>query len=270
MCHYLPSNVSISLSLSCTIFLFYSLNHPALSLTCTMGWLRSVRSIKLQVSFAGYRLFYRALLQKRPMILSIQLTKSTPYLSLLLSESSCTFTTAQICRKHQTSALYLFCIINMINLVESLFGNFSIVLCTHSHLKKFRFSLSMIFFLSLSLRFSFCLSHPLSVSLFLFSLTLPVSFPPASLSLSLSLSLSVSLLSSFFLFLSLPSFPLSLSLLFLPLPLLSLSLSLSLSRSLSLALSRSLSFSVSLSLSLACSMTLARSLLEHYHRAQTC
>jgi len=32
------------------------------------GWLRSVGSIKLQVSFAGYRLFYRALLQKRPII----------------------------------------------------------------------------------------------------------------------------------------------------------------------------------------------------------
>ena len=43
-----------------------------------MGWLRSVGSIKLQVSFAEYRLFYRALLQKRPIILSILLTKATP------------------------------------------------------------------------------------------------------------------------------------------------------------------------------------------------
>jgi len=33
-----------------------------------MGWLRSVGSIKLQVSFAEYCLFYRALLQKRLMI----------------------------------------------------------------------------------------------------------------------------------------------------------------------------------------------------------
>jgi len=34
--------------------------------TCThMGWLRSVGSIELYVSFAEYRLFYRALLQKR-------------------------------------------------------------------------------------------------------------------------------------------------------------------------------------------------------------
>jgi len=36
--------------------------------TMYMGWLRSVGSIKLQVSFAEYRLFYRALLQKRPVI----------------------------------------------------------------------------------------------------------------------------------------------------------------------------------------------------------
>jgi len=33
-----------------------------------MGWLRSVGSIKSQVFFAKYRLFYRSLLQKRPMI----------------------------------------------------------------------------------------------------------------------------------------------------------------------------------------------------------
>ena len=34
-----------------------------------MGWLRCVGSLKLQVSFAEYGLFFRALLQKRPMIL---------------------------------------------------------------------------------------------------------------------------------------------------------------------------------------------------------
>jgi len=44
-----------------------------------MGWPRSVGSIKLQVSFAEYRLFYRAFLQKRPIILSILLTEATPY-----------------------------------------------------------------------------------------------------------------------------------------------------------------------------------------------
>ena len=43
-----------------------------------MGWLRLVESIKLQVSFAKQSLFYRALLQQRPIILSILLTKATP------------------------------------------------------------------------------------------------------------------------------------------------------------------------------------------------
>jgi len=44
-----------------------------------MGWLQSVGSMKSQVSFAEYRLFYRALLQKRLIISSILLTEATPY-----------------------------------------------------------------------------------------------------------------------------------------------------------------------------------------------
>jgi len=44
-----------------------------------MGWLRWVGSIKLQVSFAEYHLFYRALLQKRPIILRSLLIVATPY-----------------------------------------------------------------------------------------------------------------------------------------------------------------------------------------------
>jgi len=43
------------------------------------GWLRSVGSMKLKVSFAEYHLFYRALLQKRLIIWSILLTEATPY-----------------------------------------------------------------------------------------------------------------------------------------------------------------------------------------------
>ena len=44
-------------------------SHPIfLSHAKLMGWLRVVGSLKLQVSFAEYRLFYRALLQKRPII----------------------------------------------------------------------------------------------------------------------------------------------------------------------------------------------------------
>ena len=42
----------------------FSDTHPELP----MGWLRSVGSIKSQVSFAEYRLFCRALLQMRPII----------------------------------------------------------------------------------------------------------------------------------------------------------------------------------------------------------
>jgi len=46
--------------------------------SCDVGWLRWVASIKLQVSFAEYRLFYRDLLQKRPIILSILVSEASP------------------------------------------------------------------------------------------------------------------------------------------------------------------------------------------------
>jgi len=49
---------------------------------CLMRWLRLVGSLKLYVSFAKYRLLYRALLQKRPMILRSLLIVATPYLHL--------------------------------------------------------------------------------------------------------------------------------------------------------------------------------------------
>ena len=44
-----------------------------------MGWLRLVGSLKIYVSFAEYSLFYRALLQKSPMILGSLLIDATPY-----------------------------------------------------------------------------------------------------------------------------------------------------------------------------------------------
>ena len=43
-----------------------------------MGWLRLVGSLKRYVCFAEYRLFYRALLQKRPVILRSLLIVATP------------------------------------------------------------------------------------------------------------------------------------------------------------------------------------------------
>jgi len=69
--------------LSCLISMERDLRASALSFgknieTCClrwgMGWLRSVGSIKLYVSFAESRLFYRSLLQKRPMIVSSALS----------------------------------------------------------------------------------------------------------------------------------------------------------------------------------------------------
>jgi len=44
----------------------------------SMGWLRLVGSLKLYVSFVEYSLFYRALLQKRPIILKSLLMVATP------------------------------------------------------------------------------------------------------------------------------------------------------------------------------------------------
>jgi len=43
-----------------------------------MGWLQLVGSLKLQVSFAEYSLFYRAFWQKRSMILRSILVVATP------------------------------------------------------------------------------------------------------------------------------------------------------------------------------------------------
>ena len=43
-----------------------------------MGWLRLVGSLKLKVSFAEHSLFYRALLQKRLIILKSLLIVATP------------------------------------------------------------------------------------------------------------------------------------------------------------------------------------------------
>jgi len=46
---------------------------------CAMGWLRWVGCLKIQVSLQNTGLFCRALLQKRPIFLSILLIVATPY-----------------------------------------------------------------------------------------------------------------------------------------------------------------------------------------------
>ena len=53
----------------------------------TMRWLRLVSSLQSKVYFAEYRLFYRALLQKRPMMLRSLLIVATLYLIRNLLES---------------------------------------------------------------------------------------------------------------------------------------------------------------------------------------
>ena len=52
-----------------------------------MGWLRLVGSLKLQVSFAEYILFHRALSAKRPAILRSLLIVATSYCVCLLFHS---------------------------------------------------------------------------------------------------------------------------------------------------------------------------------------
>jgi len=69
-------------TLTCEFFsnsLFVTLTLVRFS-TCrhTMGWLRLVGSLELQISFAEYSLFHRALLQKRRIILRSLLIVATP------------------------------------------------------------------------------------------------------------------------------------------------------------------------------------------------
>ena len=51
-----------------------------------MGCLRLVGFLKVQVAFAEYRLFCKALLQKRPVILRSLLIEATPYAHGILGD----------------------------------------------------------------------------------------------------------------------------------------------------------------------------------------
>ena len=68
-------------SLTHTIESCHTQSHTWQCCICDMGWLRLVGSLKWQVSFAEYRLFHRALLQKRPIILGILLIVATPHIA---------------------------------------------------------------------------------------------------------------------------------------------------------------------------------------------
>ena len=83
----------------------YDVYHVTLSLSwlSAMGWLRSVGSIKLYVSFAEYCLCCRAILQQRPIILSILAAKATPYLISLSWPSVSTSVIPGTAQKTRTS-----------------------------------------------------------------------------------------------------------------------------------------------------------------------
>jgi len=79
LCTYMKHVFYISIALhiwnmSCTYLLFARYAHIS-----NMGWLRLVGSREFKVSFAEYGLFYRILLQKRPVICMNLLIVATPY-----------------------------------------------------------------------------------------------------------------------------------------------------------------------------------------------
>jgi len=64
---------------TCFVHMCTMTHSDVLSWRIHMGWLRLVGSLNWYVAFAEYSLFYRALLQKRPMILGSLLIGATPY-----------------------------------------------------------------------------------------------------------------------------------------------------------------------------------------------
>ena len=60
-----------------------------------MGWLRLVGTLKAQVSFAEYSLFYRALLQMRPIILRSLQVVATPYVNASRWVTHCAWVTVR-------------------------------------------------------------------------------------------------------------------------------------------------------------------------------
>ena len=95
----LTNCTSFMIMQSTRIAIWWGIHHPSIlqeaqtnlkrSKYQHMGWLRLVGSLKLQVSFAEYSLFYRALLQKRPIILRSLLIVATPYLRIVGQQRMC-------------------------------------------------------------------------------------------------------------------------------------------------------------------------------------
>jgi len=76
--HAVSSHCYYSMNIN-YMMLYFVLIHREI---ITMGWLRLVGSLNLQVSSAEYSLFYRVLLQKRPIILRSLLIVATPYMNI--------------------------------------------------------------------------------------------------------------------------------------------------------------------------------------------
>jgi len=72
--------------------------------TYNMRWLRLVGSLKSWVSFAEYRLFYRALLQKRPMFLLVKLVTHITWNVMWVNRcaSTSSFALPHMCRRTRT------------------------------------------------------------------------------------------------------------------------------------------------------------------------
>ena len=83
-----------------SVRIYRASNLESVSLAIAMGWLRLVGSSKLQVSFAEYSLFYRALLLKRRIILRGLLIVTTPQPSKETQDCQLSFTR---CLFHSTS-----------------------------------------------------------------------------------------------------------------------------------------------------------------------
>jgi len=87
-CGTWPIKISHPIDLRHPVLLYtYTLVHLRIVSVCTcthssMGWLWLVGSLKIWISSAEYSLFYRALLQKRPVFLGSLLIVATPYYNL--------------------------------------------------------------------------------------------------------------------------------------------------------------------------------------------
>ena len=99
----LDASVSFIRMLQCLSFGCFSVFHSEFSCQslvslsrCYIVWLRLVGSLKLHVSFAEYSLFYRALLQKRLIILRSLLILATPYQTLVF-KSCVPFFCLEVC-----------------------------------------------------------------------------------------------------------------------------------------------------------------------------